>query len=125
MDQASANLENELSRYTRDAKNIMLLSLIGIVIPPLFLVALLYFLYYSNRRKKLQCDQSLSNIFNGLKDKKTKELRSNTWNSNSLEHSVADSIHAHKTMVVVLLIIGIVLTIMIAFISLSYLMGWA
>lgn len=124
MDQDSANLENELNRYTRDAKNIMLLSLISIIIPPLFLVTLLYFLFYSNKRKKLKSDLSLSNKFNGLKDKTTKELRSIKWNSNSLEHSVAGSIHAHKTTVGVLIIIGIVLTSIIVFIGLSYLMEW-
>ncbi|MEN8194471.1 MAG: hypothetical protein ABFS12_16750 [Bacteroidota bacterium] len=124
MDPVSVNLENELSRNTRDAKNIMLLSLISIIITPLFLVALLYFLFYSNKRKKLKSDQSLSSIFNGLKGKTTKELRSIKWNSNSLEHSVAGSIHSHKTMVAVLIIIGIVQTIIIAFIGLCYQMGW-
>ena len=73
MEPVSVNLENELSRNTRDAKNIMLLSLISIIMPPLFLVALLYFLFYSNKRKKLKSDQSLSSIFNGLKGKTTKE----------------------------------------------------
>jgi anaerobic C4-dicarboxylate transporter len=124
MDQVSANLENELIRNTRDAKNIMLLSLIGIVVPPLFLVALLYFLLYSNKRNKLKNDQSLSHIFNGLKDKATKELRSITRSSNSLENRAAGSIHAHKTLVAVLIIIGIVLTLMIAYIGLAYKMGW-
>jgi len=123
MEQVSDNLENELSRKTRDAKNIMLLSLISIVMPPLFLVALLYFLFYSNKRKKLKSDQSLSSIFNELKGKTTKELRS-FMRSNSLEQSVAASIHAHKTMVTVLIIIGIVLTMMIAYIGLAYKMGW-
>ena len=125
MEPVSVNLENELSRNTRDAKNIMLLSLISIVMPPLFLVALLYFLLYSTKRKKLKNDQSLSNIFNGLKDKTKKELRSNTSNSNSLEHSMASSIITHKTTSVVLIIVGIAQTIFIAFIGLSYLKGWA
>ena len=124
MDQVSANLENELSRYTRDAKNIMLLSLISIVVPPLFLVALLYFLLNTNKRNKLKNDQSLSKIFNGLKDKTAKEHRSITRSSNYLENSVAGSIHAHKTLIAVLIIIGIVLTLMISFIGLSYQMGW-
>ena len=124
MEQVSVNLDNELSRKTRDAKNIMLLSLISIVMPPLFLVALLYFLFYSNKRKKLKSDQSLSSIFNGLEGKTRKELRSIMRSSNSLEQSVAASIHAHKTMVTVLIIIGIVLTMMIAYIGLAYKMGW-
>ena len=124
MDPVSVNLENELSRNTRDAKNIMLLSLISIIMPPLFLVALLYFLFYSNKRKKIKSDQSLSSIFNGLKGKTTKELRSVMRSSNSLEQSVSASIHAHKTMVAVLIIIGIVLTMMIAYIGLAYKMGW-
>lgn len=120
----SINLENELSRNTKDAKNIMLLSLISIIMPPLFLVALLLFLSYCNKRKKLKGDQSLSSVFNGLKGKTTKELRSIQGKSNSLEQSVTSSILAHKTMVAVLIIIGIVLTIIVAYIGLSYLMGW-
>ncbi len=123
MDPVSVNLENELSRNTRDAKNIMLLSLIGLIVAPLYLIALLYFLFYSNKRKKLKSDQSLSGIFNGLRGKPTKELRSIKWNSSSFEQSVAGSILAHKTMVAVLIIIGIVLTITIAVIGLSYWMG--
>ena len=123
MDPVSVNLENELSRNTRDAKNIMLLSLIGLIVAPLYLIALLYFLFYSNKRKKLKSDQSLSGIFNGLRGKPTKELRSIKWNSSSFEQSVAGSILAHKTMVAILIIIGIVLTITIAVIGLSYWMG--
>lgn len=125
MDQVSANLENELSRNTRDAKNIILPSIIGIVITPLFLAGLLYFLLYSNKRKKLKNDPSYSNIFNSLKDKTTKELRTFTSNSNSLVRSVASSILAHKTTSVVLIIVGIAQIIFIAFIGLSYLKGWA
>lgn len=124
MDPVSVNVENELSRNTKDAKNIMLLSLISIIMPPLFLVALLLFLSYSNKQKKLKGDQSLSSVFNGLKGKTTKELRSIQGKSNSLEQSVTSSILAHKTMVAVLIIIGIVLTIIVAYIGLSYLMGW-
>ena len=124
MEPVSVNLENELSRNTRDAKNIMLLYLISIIMPPLFLVALLYYLNYFNKRKKLKSDQSLSSIFNGLKDNTMKELRSVMRSNNSLEQSVAGSIHAHKTMVTVLIIIGIVMTMMIAYIGLAYKMGW-
>ena len=124
MDQVSAYLENELSRTTRDAKNIMLLSLISIVVPPLFLVALVYFLNYFNKRKKLNSDQSLSSVFNGLKTNTLKELKSIMRSKHSIEQSVAGSIHAHKTLVRVLIIIGIVLTMMIAYIGLAYKMGW-
>lgn len=124
MDQVSAKLENELSRNTRDAKNIMLLSFISILTPPLFLVALAYFLFYSNKRKNLKSDQSLRSIFNGLNGNTIKELRSIMRSNNSLEQSVAGSIHAQKTMVIVLIIIGIVLTMMITGISLAYRMGW-
>ncbi len=102
----------------------MLLSLISLINPPLYLIALLYFLFYSNKRKKLKSDQSLSGIFNGLRGKPTKELRSIKLNSSSFEQSVAGSILAHKTMVAVLIIMGIVLTIMVGFIGLSYQMGW-
>lgn len=124
MDPVSVIVENELSRNTRDAKNIMLLSLISIIMPPLFLIALLLYISYSKKRKKLKGDQSLSSVFNGLKGKTTKELRAIQGKSNSLEQSVTSSILAHKTMVAVLIIIGIVLTIIVAYIGLSYLMGW-
>ena len=124
MDPVSVNLENELSRNIRDAKTIMLLSLISIVMPPLFLVALLLFILYSNKRKKLKSDQSLSSIYNDLKDKTKKELRSIRWNSNSLEQSIAASILEHKKTVAVFIIIGLVLTMMIAYIGLAYKMGW-
>ena len=124
MDQVSANLENELSRYTRDAKNIMLLSLISIVMPPLFLAALVYFIIYFNKRKELKSDPSLSSIYNGLKDKTKKELRSIRWNSNSYEQSAAASILEHKKMVAVLIIIGIVIIKLVAYIGLAYKMGW-
>ena len=122
MDPVSVKLENELSRNTRAAKIIMWLSLISLMNPLFYLIALLYFLFYSNKRKKLKSDQSLSGIFNGLRGKPTKELRSIKLNSSSFEQSVAGSILAHKTMVAVLIIMGIVLTIIIGFIGLSYLM---
>jgi len=125
MDPVSVNLENELSRNTRDAKTIMLLSLISIVITPLFLVALVYFIIYFNKRKKLKSDQSLSNIFNGLKSKPKKELRSIRWNSTSLEQSVAASILEHKITVAALIIIGIVLIMIVASMGYAYKMGWA
>ena len=67
MDQDSAKLENELSRVTRDANNIMLLSLISIITLPLYLIALVYFIVYFNKRKKIKSYQSLSGIFNELK----------------------------------------------------------
>ena len=117
-------MENQLSRNTRDAKTIMLLSLISIVMPPLFLVALVYFIIYFNKRKELKSDQSLSSIFNGLDSKTKKELRPIRWNSNSLEQSVAASILENKKMVAVLIIIGIVLIMMVAYIGLAYKMGW-
>jgi hypothetical protein len=124
MDTVSVKLENDLKRITRDAKIIMLLSLISPLNPPLFLIALLFFLFYFRKRKKLKHDQSLSSIFNRLKGKTTKELRSIKLSSNSLEQIVAGSILAHKTMVAVLIVIGIVITIEITVIGLSYLMGW-
>jgi hypothetical protein len=124
MDTVSVKLENDLKRITRDAKIIMLLSLISPLNPPLFLIALLFFLFYFRKRKKLKHDQSLSSIFNRLKGKTSKELRSIKLSSNSLEQIVAGSILAHKTMVAVLIVIGIVITIEITVIGLSYLMGW-
>ena len=107
MDPVSINLENDVSRNTRDAKTIMLLSLISIVLPPLFLVALVYFIIYFNKRKELKGDQSLSSVFNGLNSKTKKELRSIRWNSDSLEKGVAASILEHKKMGTVLIIMGI------------------
>ena len=124
MEQVSVYLESELSRKTRDAKNILLLSLISLVVPPLFLAAFLYFLFYYNKRKKLRSDQSLCSIFNGMKGKTIKELRSIMKSSNSPEKHVAASIHAHKSMATVLIIIGIVLTMMLVYIGLAYKMGW-
>jgi hypothetical protein len=44
MDKDTFKLENELSRITRDANNIMLLSLISIITLPLYLIALVYFI---------------------------------------------------------------------------------
>ena len=124
MDTVSVKLENDLNRITRNAKIIMLLSLISPLNPPLFLIALLFFLFYFKKRKKLKHDQSLSSIFNRLKGKTTKELRSIKLSSNSLEQIVAGSILAHKTLVAVLIVIGIVITIEITGIGLYYLMGW-
>ena len=124
MDTVSVKLENDLNRITRNAKIIMLLSLISPLNPPLFLIALLFFLFYFKKRKKLKHDQSLSSIFNRLKGKTTKELRSIKLISNSLEQIVAGSILAHKTLVAVLIVIGIVITIEITGIGLYYLMGW-
>lgn len=122
MDTISAKLENNLKRITGDAKIIMLLSLISLITPPLFLIALLYFLFYFNKRKKLKHDQSLSSIFNRLKGKTTKELKSIKLSSNSLEQSAAGSILAHKTTVTVLIVMGIIITIIIIVIGLFYLM---
>ena len=124
MEQVSVYLKNELSHRTRDAKNIMLLSFISILMPPLFLAVLLYFLFYFNKRKKLICDDPLSSIFNGLKGKTKKELRPVMKNNSSPEQIVAASIHAHKSTVTVLIIIGIVLTLMAVYIGLAYKMGW-
>ena len=118
-------MENELSRNTKDAKTIMLISLISIIMPPLFLVALVFFIIYCNKRKELKGDQSLSSVFNGLNSKTKKELRSIRWNSDSLEKGVAASILEHKKMVTVLIIIGIVIILMVAYIGLAYKMGWA
>lgn len=122
MDTISVKLENDLKRITGDAKIIMLLSLISLITPPLFLIALLYFLFYFNKRKKLKHDQSLSSIFNRLKGKTTKELKSIKLSSNSLEQSAAGSILAHKTTVTVLIVMGIIITIIIIVIGLFYLM---
>lgn len=122
MDTISAKLENNLKRITGDAKIIMLLSLISLITPPLFLIALLYFLFYFNKREKLKHDQSLSSIFNRLKGKTTKELKSIKLSSNSLEQSAAGSILAHKTTVTVLIVMGIIITIIIIVIGLFYLM---
>ena len=124
MDTVSVKLGNDLNRITRNAKIIMLLSLISPLNPPLFLIALLFFLFYFRKRKKLKHDQSLSSIFNRLKGKTTKELRSIKLSSNSLDQIVAGSILAHKTLVAVLIVIGIVITIEITGIGLYYLMGW-
>lgn len=124
MDRDSVKLADELSRITKDANNVMLLSLLGILALPLYLIALVYFIVYFNKRKRIRSYQSLSGILEELKGKNTKELRSIKSSSTSLEQSVAGSLLAHKTCVTILVIIGIVLIIIIGIISLYYLMGW-
>lgn len=124
MDHDSGNLGNDIQSITRDAKNIMLLSLISLPVTPLFLITLIYYVIYSNKLKKLKSNQSLSSKYSRLKAKTTKELRSIKLNSESSEKSLAGLLLAHRTASIVLIVIGIVIVLMITFIGLSYKMGW-
>ena len=124
MGPVSVKLENDLKRITQDAKIIMLLSFISIITPPLYLIALLFFLFYFNKQKKLKSDQSLSSEYSRLKAKTTKELRSIKWNNESLEKGLAGLLIAHRTTVIALIVIGIVIAIIITIIGLSYQVGW-
>ena len=124
MDQVTVNLEAELHRVTRDAKNIILLSLISLIALPLFFVALLYFLFYISKLKKLKTNQSLGSIFYRLKGKTAIEQKTSKESSEPLDQRVAGLLLAHKSMVAVLIVVGLIITIMIGIICMSYLMGW-
>jgi hypothetical protein len=124
MNQDSVKLEVRLYRITRDAKIIMWLSVLSLIALPLFLIALIYFLFYNSKFLKLKNNQSLSGIFNRLKGKTIKELKSIRGSGEPLEQLVAGLLLTHKSMVAVLIVIGIIITILIAVISIYYLMGW-
>ena len=124
MEQVSVKMDIDLNRITRHAKNIMLLSLISLITLPLYLIALLYFLFYLNKLKKLKSNQSLSSEYTRLKGKKTKQLRSIKWHSDSLEKSLAGFFLAHRTTVTILIVVGVTIAIMIGIISMYYLLGW-
>ena len=124
MDPVSVNLENEIQGITRDAKNIMILSFISLPVTPLFLITLIYFFIYINKLKKIKTNQSINSEYSRLKDKTTKELRSIKWNGESFEKNLAGLLLAHRTTAIVLFVIGILIATMIAYIGLSYKMGW-
>ena len=124
MDNVLDKPEVKLDRITRDAKIILWLSVISLISLPLFLIALLYFLFYSFKLSKLKNNQSLRGIFDRLKGKTTKELKSLKGSNAPLEQRVARLLMVHKSMVIVLIIIGIIISILIVIISLYYLMGW-
>ncbi len=124
MDQVTVELEDKLIKISRFAKIIMWLSVISVFMPVLFLIALLLFLIYISKLSKLKHDQSLGEIFNRLKGNTRKELKSIQSRNEPLEQPVAGLLLAHKSMVTVLIVIGIVLTIIVGFIGLSYQMGW-
>ena len=124
MDQDLVKFEVKLDSIIRDAKIIMWLSVISLIAVPLFLITLLYFLFYSFNLSKLKNNQSLRGIFNKLKGKTTKELKSIQGSSEPLEQGVAGLLLANKSMVTVLTIIGVIIAIIIGVISISYHMGW-
>ena len=124
MDQDLVKFEIKLNSLIRDTKIIMWLSVISLITLPLYLISLLYFLFYNLKLSKLKNDQSLRGIFNKLKGKTTKELKSIQGSSEPLEQGVAGLLLAHKSMVTVLTIIGIIIAIIIGVISIYYQMGW-
>ena len=124
MDQDLVKFEIKLNSLIRDTKIIMWLSVISLITLPLYLISLLYFLFYNLKLSKLKNDQSLRGIFNKLKGKTTKELKSIQGSSEPLEQGVAGFLLAHKSMVTVLTIIGIIIAIIIGVISIYYQMGW-
>ena len=124
MTQVQAALEDKLINISTFAKIIMWLSVISVFMTPLFLIALLLLLIYSFKLSKLKNNQSLSGIFNKLKGNTTKELKSVQSHSEPVEQRVAGLLLAHKSMVTVLIIIGIILAIMIGVIVIYALLGY-
>jgi hypothetical protein len=120
MDSVSVNLENKLKRNTYNAPYIILLSIMGIPIPPLYLIAWLYFLLYSKKRKKLKSDQSIGSMFIEVKGKTKKELRAYKRKRNSLGQSVRESIRAYRNTIVVLIFSGLALIIEMLILGVPY-----
>lgn len=123
MEQILVELEVKLDRLIRDAKIIMWLSIISIINPPIFLIPLIHFLIYNSKLSKLKHIQSLSSIFNNLNAKTTKELKSIQMHSEPLEQRVASLLLAHKSMVLALIVVGIIVAIIIGVIGISYQLG--
>ncbi len=125
MDQVLVELEDKLINISRFAKIIMWLSVISVIMTPLLLVALLLFLIYILRFSKLKNDQSLRAIFNRLKGNTRKELKSIQSPKEPLEQPAAGLLLAHKSMVTVLIVIGIIYAIVIGVIFSNDLLGYS
>lgn len=123
MDQVLAELEYKLNSRIRDSKAIMWVSVISLVAFVPYLVALIYFLVYMKKFLSLKNDHSLSGIFNSLKGKTRKELKSVKMQSESLEQLVASLLLAHKSMIIILTVVGTILAIFIGVIALSHQLG--
>ena len=120
MEQIKVELEVKLSRITQNAKVIMWLSIISFINPLLYPIALILFLIYNNKLSKIKHIQSLGGIINGLKRKTTKELKSLKGHGEPIEQGVASLLLAHKAMVTILIIMGIIITIILGVIGISY-----
>ena len=125
MDQVLVELKEKLINNTRFAKIIMWLSIISVFMTPLFLVALLLFLIYVFNLSKLKTNQSLSGIFNKCKGNTRKELKSIQGPDEPLEQPVAGLLLAHKSMVTVLIVVGIIQAIIIGVIIIYALLGYS
>ena len=125
MDQVLGELEDKLIKISNFAKIIMWLSVISVIMTPLFLIALLLFLIYIFRFSKLKNNQSLSVIFNRLKGNTRKELKSIQSRNEPLEQPVAGLLLAHKYMVTVLIVFGIIQATIIGVIFIYGLLGYS
>ena len=125
MDQVLVELEDKLINLSRFAKIIMWLSVISVINTPLFLIALLLFLIYIFKLSKLKNNQSLSGIYNRLMGNTRKELKSIQSRNEPLEQPVAGLLLAHKSMVTVLIVVGIISAIIIGVILIYALLGYS
>ena len=125
MDQVLVELEDNLINISRFAKIIMWLSVISVINTPIFLIALLLFLIYIFKLSKLKNNQSLSGIFNRLMGNTRKELKSIQSLNEPLEQPVAGLLLAHKSMVTVLIVVGIISAIIIGVILIYALLGYS
>ena len=127
MTQILDKMEDKLIQTTSFAKIIMWLSAVSVFAFVLIPVIFILLLIYKSKLSKLKTDQSLSDIFNKLKGKKTKELKSIQSQGESQEQGVAGLLIAHKSMVKVLIIVVIIITIVIGVISIGHMLGfdWA
>jgi amino acid transporter len=123
MDQVLAELEYNLKSRTRDAKAIMWISVISLVALVLYLVVIIYFLVYMNKLSRLKNDQSLSGVFSSMKGKTRKELKSLKTQGEPLEQRVTELLLAHRSMIIILSVVGIILAIFIGVIALSHQLG--
>ena len=127
MNQVLEKMEDKLIQTTSFAKIIMWLSVISVFVFFLIPIIFILFLIYKSKLSKLKTDQSLSGIFNKLNGKTTKELKSIQSHGEVQEQGVAGLLIAHKSMVKVLIVVGIIITIVIGVISIGHMLGldWA
>lgn len=110
-------LEDKLDRLTREIKIIKWLALIGLIILPSYIISILYFLINKFKLTRLKNDQALTSIFNSLRGKSTKELKSVQSHGESLKQKVVSLLLAYKSAVIMLSVTGIILLIIIGIIG--------